>query len=320
MEFPDKLTQNKKRIRSLVLMSLSDSMKYLFMRNEMMNTQKQHHLDKKHNQLLSDDILRLKSHKIFCKDIKCHSAILFARPVNHHSIMSLAVDQTEEGSAVAFDTISHAVIIATLSEIDLCFSGEWIIEVKSMSQATTLFSFLDYQAKCTEASSESIEGQDNVMLLTASHRILNVENENKSLMALIISSFLDSQDRRLESLFTFARNVESYWIAYFLLSQVMNEDIESETRKIYNASRIYGVSESYFRKLCHHAFTRGPKKQQRLWRAANSALQLMENDQPIATIAGDNGYASSSHFSSEIKSLFGITPREFKKLEGLLHE
>jgi AraC-like DNA-binding protein len=49
-------------------------------------------------------------------------------------------------------------------------------------------------------------------------------------------------------------------------------------------------------------------------------LQLIENDQSIGTIAGDNGYASSSHFSSEIKSLFGITPREFKKLEGLLHE
>ena len=189
-----------------------------------------------------------------------------------------------------------------------------------MSQVTTLFSFLDYQTKCPEASGEGIEGQENVMLLTASHLVLRVEHENKSLMALLISSLLAPQDRRLASLFAFVRNVESYWIAHFLLSQVMNEDKESETHKIYNASRIYGVSESYFRKLCHHAFTRGPKKQLRLWRAANSALQLIENDQSIATIAGDNGYASSSHFSSEIKSLFGITPREFKKLEGLLHE
>lgn len=286
----------------------------------MMNNHKHRNLEQKSQLLLTDDILRGKAHKIDCKDIKCHSAILFARPVNQHSIMSLAVDQTEEERAVAFDTIRHAVIIATLSKIHLCFSGEWIVEVKSMSQATTLFSFLDYQAKCPEASGESREGQDNVMLLTASHLVLRVEYENKSLMALLISSLLDPQDRRLESLFTFVRNVESYWIAHFLLSQVMNEDKESETHKIYNASRIYGVSESYFRKLCHHAFTRGPKKQLRLWRAANSALQLIENDQSIATIAGDNGYASSSHFSSEIKSLFGITPREFKKLEGLLHE
>lgn len=286
----------------------------------MINNHKQRHLEQKSQQLLSDDMLKGKTHKIECKDINCHSAIIFARPVNQHSVMSLAVDQTEEESAVAFDAIRHAVIIATLSEMHLCFSGEWLVEVMSMSQATTLFSFLDYQAKCPEANGENIVGQDNVMLLTASHLVLRVEQDNKSLMALLISSLLDPQDRRLESLFTFVRNVESYWIAHFLLSQVMNEDKESETHKIYNASRIYGVSESYFRKLCHHAFTRGPKKQLRLWRAANSALQLIENDQSIATIAGDNGYASSSHFSSEIKSLFGITPREFKKLEGLLHE
>ncbi|RAU35151.1 helix-turn-helix domain-containing protein [Enterobacter sp. RIT418] len=280
----------------------------------MINNQKQCHLEQKSQPLLSDDLLRGKTHKIEGKDIKCHSAILFARPVNQHSVMSLSVDQTEEESAVAFDAIRHAVIIATLSEMHLCFSGEWIVEVMSMSQATTLFSFLDYQAKCPEASSENIVGQNSVMLLNASHLVLKVEQESHSLMALLISTLLKPQDRRLESLFTFVRNVESYWIAYFLLSQVMNEDKESETHKIYNASRIYGVSESYFRKLCHNAFTRSPKKQLRLWRAANSALQLIENDQSIATIAGDNGYASSSHFSSEIKSLFGITPREFKKI------
>ncbi|WP_392336374.1 hypothetical protein [Pantoea stewartii] len=182
----------------------------------MMNNHKQRHLEKKSQLLLSDDMLRGKTHKINCEDIKCHSAILFARPVNQHSIMSLAVDQTEEESAVAFDTIRHAVIIAILSEIiHLFFSGEWIIEVMSMSQATTLFSFLDYQSKCPEASCESIEGQGDVMLLTASHLVLRVEHENKSLMTLVISSLLDLQDRRLESLFTFVRNVESYWIAHF---------------------------------------------------------------------------------------------------------
>lgn len=105
----------------------------------MMNNHKQRHLEQKSQQLLSDDILRGKTHKIDCKDIKCHSAILYARPVNQHSIMSLGIDQTEEESAVAFDTIRHAVMIATLSEIHLRFSGEWIVEVKSMSQATTLF-------------------------------------------------------------------------------------------------------------------------------------------------------------------------------------
>lgn len=286
----------------------------------MINNHEKLHMEQESQQLLSDDMLRGKIHKIDCKDIKCLSAVLFARPVNQNSVMSLVVEQTDDENTMALDRIHHAVIVATLSEMHLCFSGEWIVEAKSMSQATTLFSFLDYQAKYPEASGDIIEVQDKAMQFSTSHLVLKVERENKSLIALLISSRLDPQDRRLDSLFTFVRNVESYWIANFLLSQLMNENKESKTHKIYNASRIYGVSESYFRKLCHHAFTRGPKKQLRLWRAASSALQLIENDQSIATIAGDNGYASSSHFSSEIKSLFGITPREFKKLEGLLHE
>lgn len=277
------------------------------------------HLEK-NAQLMPDDELKGEWHEIDCKNIHCHSAILYARPVNQYSFMSLTVEQTEEECAITLDNIQHAIMLATLNEMKLCFSGQWIVEIRTMSQATTLFSFLDYQAKCRKTSGDILKAPSNVMLQTAFHLALTIEDENKSLMALLLSSMLDPHDRRLESLFSFIRNVESYWIAHFLLSQVMNEDKECDTHKIYNASRVYGVSESYFRKLCHHAFTRGPKKQLRLWRAANSALQLIENDQSIATIAGDNGYASSSHFSSEIKSLFGITPREFKKLEGLLHE
>ncbi|WP_374191026.1 helix-turn-helix domain-containing protein [Candidatus Symbiopectobacterium sp. 'North America'] len=57
-----------------------------------------------------------------------------------------------------------------------------------------------------------------------------------------------------------------------------------------------------------------------MWRAVYSALQLIDNDESIATVAWNNGYASSYHFSTEIKTLFGITPREFKNLEGFLNE
>ncbi|WEJ85273.1 helix-turn-helix domain-containing protein [Kluyvera intermedia] len=281
---------------------------------------KQLQMEKNVQQRLPENGIIGGRHEIDSESVNCHTSILFARPVNQHSFMSLAVEQTEEESAATFDNIQHAVMLATLGEMKLCFSGEWVVETRSMSQVTTLFSFLDYQAKCRESNNDAIEAQRNVILHTDIHLALTVPDEHKTLMALFISSMLNPQDHCLESLFSFIRNVESYWISHFLLSQVMNEDKECDTHKIYNASRIYGVSESYFRKLCHRAFTRGPKKQLRLWRAANSALQLIENDQSIATIAGDNGYASSSHFSSEIKSLFGITPREFKKLEGLLHE
>jgi AraC-like DNA-binding protein len=255
--------------------------------------------------------------------IDLNNGVLFARPLNSESIMSVSPSgELRENYDDRLNNILQPIVLSTLDNMEIAFRGDWMVEILSMSQATTLFSFLDYQAKSRSVNTEARVGETNTSLLMHTERNLAilVGDECKSLMGMLIFTLLKPQDRRLENLFSFVRNVESYWIAHFLLSQVMNEDKESDSHKIGNASKIYGVSESYFRKLCHHAFTRGPKKQLRLWRAAHSALQLIEKDHSIAAIAGNNGYASSSHFSSEIKSLFGITPREFKKLEGLLHE
>lgn len=255
--------------------------------------------------------------------IDLNNGVLFARPLNSESIMNVSPSgELRENYDDRLNNILQPIVLSTLDNMEIAFRGDWMVEILSMSQATTLFSFLDYQAKSRSVNTEARVGETNTSLLMHTERNLAilVDDECKSLMGMLIFTLLKPQDRRLENLFSFVRNVESYWIAHFLLSQVMNEDKESDSHKIGNASKIYGVSESYFRKLCHHAFTRGPKKQLRLWRAAHSALQLIEKDHSIAAIAGNNGYASSSHFSSEIKSLFGITPREFKKLEGLLHE
>lgn len=255
--------------------------------------------------------------------IDLNNGVLFARPLNSESVMSVSASgELRENYDGRLNNILQPIVLSTLDNMEIAFRGDWMVEILSMSQATTLFSFLDYQAKSRSVNAEPRIGETNTSLLMHTERNLAilVDDECKSLMGMLIFTLLKPQDRRLENLFSFVRNVESYWIAHFLLSQVMNEDKENDSHKIGNASKIYGVSESYFRKLCHHAFTRGPKKQLRLWRAAHSALQLIEKDNSIAAIAGNNGYASSSHFSSEIKSLFGITPREFKKLEGLLHE
>lgn len=249
--------------------------------------------------------------------------LLFARPLNSESVMTIsASDELRENYNDRLSHIKQSIVLSTLDILGINFEGDWIVEMLSMSQAATLFSFLDYQAKSRRLIAEPCAGETNTSLLMHTERNLAVliEDECNSLVGMLIITLLTPQNPRLENLFSFIRNVESYWISHFMLSQVMNQDNESDSNKISNASKIYGVSESYFRKLCHHTFTRGPKKQLRLWRAAHSVLQLIEKDNSISAIAGNNGYASSSHFSSEIKSLFGITPREFKKLEGLLHE
>jgi len=262
--------------------------------------------------------------KVVDDTIQINNELLLVRPMHEKSMLDFSGDSVNVNSG---NIISSAVLLASNDKLNVKFINEWTVEKFPLSQISTLFCFLDYQTKSCESGIRKIDNIDDENRLYSNEFIENeksvlllLENNTDRLMDILISGIIDPQKQCLQNVFTFIRNMESYWIAYFLLSQVFNDDNDSDTYKLYNACKVYGVSESYFRKLCHNAFTCGPKKQLRMWRAAHSALQLIEKDKSIATIAGNNGYSSSSHFSSEIKSIFGITPREFKKLEGLLHE
>lgn len=250
---------------------------------------------------------------------KIDNALLLARPLNSSSILTFSSIDDELS---CIKGIGETTLMVSLNAINVTFTGEWEVEIFPLSQITTLLSFLDYQTKSEGAVSRmSVDPQRKGVILEDESCIIACVEENcKSFMDMLISNILIQNKQSLKNIFAFIRNMESYWVTKFLLSQVLDEDKEKDIHKLYNACKVYGVSESYFRKLCYDAFTRSPKKQLRMWRAAHSALQLIEKDKSIATIAGNNGYASSSHFSSEIKSLFGITPRAFKRLEGFLNE
>lgn len=253
-----------------------------------------------------------------------NNELLLVRPMSETSTLTLHGRGINVNSENA---ISSAVLLASNDNLMVELAGEWSVEKFTLSQISTLFCFLDYQTKNRKLNGDKLPGANNEIRqsdkdLADNERnvVLLLENNSDRLMDLLITGMINPEKQCMQSIFSFIRNMESYWISYFLLSQVFSNDSDSDSYKLYNACKVYGVSESYFRKLCHNAFTCGPKKQLRMWRAAHSALQLIEKDKSIATIAGNNGYSSSSHFSSEIKSIFGMTPREFKKLEGLLHE
>jgi AraC-like DNA-binding protein len=73
------------------------------------------------------------------------------------------------------------------------------------------------------------------------------------------------------------------------------------------------VSESHFRRLCRRALGRGLKRELRQWRAANAVLDVVESRDSMTDVAISNGFASSSHFSREIRDLFGISPCQFRR-------
>ncbi|MGL4978292.1 MAG: helix-turn-helix domain-containing protein [Plesiomonas sp.] len=102
---------------------------------------------------------------------------------------------------------------------------------------------------------------------------------------------------------TLLRGTESYWLVRFLLAQ----SVYGDTLK--DLGDRYGVSNSHFRRLCRQALGGGAKSELRDWRMARSLLDVVERQGTLTEVALKHGYSSSSHFSNEIRQLFGVSPR-----------
>ena len=98
------------------------------------------------------------------------------------------------------------------------------------------------------------------------------------------------------------RNLEIYQ----LVRHVLNHDASTSVDIL--AER-YGLSVAHFRRKCRVVFDRPLKHELRILRAARTLLHYPKSQQSLTRLAEDNGYASPSHFCTEIKSLVGISPR-----------
>lgn len=96
------------------------------------------------------------------------------------------------------------------------------------------------------------------------------------------------------------RHSESYGLVRFLLEQ------GTRSEKLADLAQRYGVSVSHFRRLCRLALGSAAKPALRGWRTARALLRLQ--DSSLTDVALDLGFASSSHFSREIRELVGFTP------------
>ena len=98
------------------------------------------------------------------------------------------------------------------------------------------------------------------------------------------------------------RHRESYGLVRFLLEQ------GTRSEKLTDLARRYGVSVSHFRRLCRQALGSATKPALRSWRTARALLNMSLQDGSLTDVALEFGFASSSHFSKEIRELVGFTP------------
>lgn len=98
------------------------------------------------------------------------------------------------------------------------------------------------------------------------------------------------------------RHTESYGLVRFLLEQ------GTHSEKLSTLAQRYGVSVSHFRRLCRQALGTAAKPALRGWRTAQALLNMSLQDGSLTDVALEFGFASSSHFSKEIRELVGFTP------------
>lgn len=106
------------------------------------------------------------------------------------------------------------------------------------------------------------------------------------------------------------RNNEWYDLICFLLE----ESNENSNQRLQVLCSRYGLSASHFRRLSKHALGNTTKVEMRDWRLVRALLELIDGENNFTTIAMNQGYASLSHFSNEVKDVLGISPRNLKKL------
>ncbi|WP_343042769.1 helix-turn-helix domain-containing protein [Pandoraea horticolens] len=221
--------------------------------------------------------------------------IWLIRPVARR--LTLDVDFAARSRRLAIGEGQSVLIASTAGAKIVSRDGAWRFQNISLFEVAKLLAFLECclgdemplpQAKC-----------DRLIVVPTG---LNARKFEAWLIGHVPDADTDAQ-----GLFEFARAQECYWLVRFLLQE------GAAAKSVAALGKRYGVSESQFRRLCCQALGRSLKRELRLWRAVRAVLNVVEGRESMVDVAMRNGFSSSSHFSREIKELFGISPVQFRR-------
>lgn len=100
---------------------------------------------------------------------------------------------------------------------------------------------------------------------------------------------------------------------YDLVEFLLDESSTNKTQQLRVLCERYGLSASHFRRLARVALGKTAKMELRDWRLVRALFDMLEGNHTLTTIAMNHGYSSLSHFSNEVKEVFGISPKNLKK-------
>lgn len=109
------------------------------------------------------------------------------------------------------------------------------------------------------------------------------------------------EDTPLERLLRHLARSESYGLMRFLLEEGGENTVAALAQR-------YGLSSAQFHRRCRQVLGRPLKRELRIQRAARALLAYPGRARSFTYLAADHGYASLSHFCTDVKSLIGCSP------------
>ena len=209
----------------------------------------------------------------------------------------MEMDLFDSARVISVGHDRSALIASTTGAKIVSRAGAWKFQKIPLFEAAKLLAFLE---SC--ANAEVLRGNAAGDIVIDVSSDLNIWKFEGWLIERVMCG-----DRSAGGMFDFLRAQESYGLVRFLLKE------RASVKTVAALSERYGVSESHFRRLCRRALGRGLKRELRQWRAASAVLDVVESRDSMTDVAMSNGFASSSHFSREIKDLFGISPCQFRR-------
>jgi len=103
------------------------------------------------------------------------------------------------------------------------------------------------------------------------------------------------------------RKSEEYSLVRYLLQ------VSDSLNDLDSISARYGLSPSHFRRLMRKALGNGVKAELKKWRLTRALLASFQEEKRLTDTAMNHGYASLSHFSTDVRKLFGLSHREIKQ-------
>lgn len=164
-----------------------------------------------------------------------------------------------------------------------------------------------YHNATSENTSRLFRIRGNLELILAALVERTLEAQKEDTEAPEASFSLESIRRREARSLSIKRDPRIQVVVDYLIahpSEAFDED---------SLSRIADMSKSNLRKLFKEHTGKSPRDFIKDLRMTTAARQLLTSDKPISTIAYEVGYEDLNYFSRVFKSVFGISPREYRK-------